>query len=320
MGIYEYKLKQRELRKKIEDLQSFENIYNMYFEKIKAISLNLFKFKNMPSNLHEHEIVESLFSKGFCVIANPYLKNKKLDIAVLENSSLYGVTPYVDEFDKVTFANPIWDSREYKKDEFVCIRCGYNYMIIDEFISQFAMLLTDIHISMSMCVVNTRAFEVFTCENEIQKKSFEKFYSNLRIGKFSVIDGNNILEKVNNIPKSTTNNATISELINAYSNTWRMIFKTFGLNYSKEKAESVLSDESNSDEPSLRAFIDCIFSTLETGIEEVNKKFDCNIKVDYNNRLFVNKETTINDMIGEDENESNGNLPNTEKTEQKDDE
>lgn len=317
MGINEYKLNKRKLKQKIEETQSFDNIYNMYFDKIKAISLNLFKFENMPKSLHCHEILESLFSCGYCVIANPYLNNEKLDIAVLENANLYGVTPYVDDFDKVTFANPVWDSREYNSNEFVAIRSGYNYMVLDDFIRQFALLLTDIHISLSMCVVNTRAFEVFTCENETQKKSFEKFYSNLRVGQFSVIDGNNIIEKVSNLPKSPTNNATISELINAYSNTWRMIFKTFGLNYSKEKAESVLSDEANSDEPSLRAFIDCIFSTLEDGIKEVNEKFNYNIVVDYNRRLFVSKDEKIDEMVkGENSDDCNRDLSIVEETEQ----
>ena len=296
----------------MKDLEYNLNLQNQVksnFTKLLDIACNMILLNNVPGTLLENEIKKDLILNGYGVITDL----EEFGIVSIPNTSLFGVTPYTDIFSHVKYGNPVFKSKELEIDkDCILIKNTSNYLSCYELLNKYAILLSDIDISLDVTIVNTRLTSVFNVQNETQKKSIELLYQKIREGYYSILEGDNLMEKISNIALSNqVNHTSIQELLTARNNIMRSFFAEFGVSMSKDKSQAILSDETESNNPSLEVDIDIIYKSWLEGFEKVNEMYGTNIEVVINPKYKpvenenenVSRETTEDEEQEEQEKE-----------------
>ena len=109
--------------------------------------------------------------------------------------------------------------------------------------------------------------------------------------------GNDMINQITNIELTRKDN-NISEIIQAQNNIYRMFFRMLGIDFSKDKSQAILSDESESDNSALRGFIYPMLLSRRECVENYNKMFNKNVSVKLNDFVYnflIRKESEVNE-------------------------
>ena len=106
-----------------------------------------------------------------------------------------------------------------------------------------------------------------------------------------------MINQITNIELTRKDN-NISEIIQAQNNIYRMFFRMLGIDFSKDKSQAILSDESESDNSALRGFIYPMLLSRRECVENYNKMFNKNVSVKLNDFVYnflIRKESEVNE-------------------------
>ena len=284
-----------EERKKQVDLTR-EEIYNSFFDELSSLLCSMFTYKNVDDTFNIYEFEHALLFDGHCGIGyNPNGEKDKLYALI---GSPYGVGIYKTDFPDFVYANPVLKDMDYKNGENIIIcRNTPSHMRMGNVVRLFAELLTDAYISLRVTTVNKRCPYVPVATTQEEKETFTKFFEQVREGKYAVVTSDNILSNMQMLPFENSQSNKIADIIISINNIYRMFFKRLGVDFSKDKNQAVLSDETENDITGTLRWVSAMLDSRKADIAKVNKLFNRNIDVSYSDtfiklaKMYVSRET-----------------------------
>ena len=145
---------------------------------------------------------------------------------------------------------------------------------------KYAALLAENELTMRIADINNRIMFLLTAADDRTKASAEKFLSDVTKGNLGVISDNAFLESLKALPTATQNAVRLTDLIEFEQYLRAGWFNDLGINANYNmKRESISPDEAQLNDDALLPFVDDMLECRRLGIEEVNNKYNLDIKV-----------------------------------------
>lgn len=281
---------------------------------------SMFFYSGLPETLPPCELENILQRRGFAFVTE-------------YNNNLYafagGFGGELNEYykpTKITVANPFFNlSKIYDIDkDGVLFKNDYLCRGLLPIIGKYAVLLTDIGISLNTVSILTRLNMLISASDDKTKESAEIFIEKILNGDLSVIAENAFLKGVNVQSITQNNNVNISQLIELNQYYKANLLNEIGLNSNFNMKRERLSENEillNSDD--LLPFVENMLTERRKAVEKLNKKYGLNVSVDLKCSWKTEKEN--NDKTNENleteteeeqtENENTNETENTKETE-----
>ena len=277
------------------DVADVKNGFKYWFFKLLNVTLDLFKYENLPAGLPAREIELNLQLTGHAVVLQD--KNNELFTPI---TSIFGFDKYYKPTQAV-FANPVvTDLRKYTIDENCVII--YNNLLMDNilyvpsdgaltsFIGRYARQLADIESTINIYSVNSRLTSIPVTDDQNVTNSIKAFFKKLAIGERAIVTDNNIVENFRNIDVNRTNIVDgINDWIIARDKILEQFYRDIGLKMYNPKKAQVTEDEVDANTQILLISTDDMLNERKEGIERVNDMFGTSISVDLNPKYKTEK-------------------------------
>lgn len=262
---------------------------NLLFEKC----VRIFKWNELPENLPQREIEKYLISLGFCGFVN----DKKCGFMV-SNGGMTGPTQYDDVFRKFTYARPTaYGGIVTIGKDCVIIRNTSIMNSLSGLIRRTASQLAHADITLRAALVNYRANEVLSAEDDATAESINAYYDSLYEGKLKAIVDSGLINGVKNL-SSSKSYADLLKLTDVKNEIMRSFFAEIGIRQKSDKRERLVTEEVESDSMMLLFNIHDMLEQRQNACEEINKIFGLNMSVELSEEWdYLKKERSINDEV-----------------------
>lgn len=285
--------------------------------------MSMFKYEGLPETIPKKYLDYFLFVNG-----HAFCTDVKDDLYVFvgglggEPDAYYRPTIY-------TVANPALNlSKQYKiNDEGILLRNDTMMFGILPLLSKYCSLLTENMITMRTADINLRLLQLLTAPDDKTKSAVDIFLSDLEDGKLGSIAENRFLDGVKMQEPATKNGAFMIQFIELHQYLKGSMFNELGLNANYNmKREALGAGESGLNADILFPLVDDMLANRQECLDEVNKKYGTNIKVDFNSTWVDNKreaeaelknlesESETTNQLGENEGEENDESESGEET------
>lgn len=256
--------------------------------------MNIFEFKNLPSEVDEQSLKLFLFYRGYIVfykIGDKYLIQP---FSYTDRLNWY----YIPLNGRVV--NP-WLPAGHQNWEFkVADECViYNstpdirnctmHSTVADLIWKTANQLAENDISYYCIQRNHRLIAIFTAENDIQRAEANRILDRIYSGKSDIVMSDDLVShiKVNPIAANSTR-SSITELIEFQQYVLANFYHSFGINSNYNlKREQLNSNEIDVNKEVLRLNIDDMLRSRQYGVEKINEKYGLNISVSLNEEVYA---------------------------------
>ena len=283
---------------------------------------SMFFYSGLPETLPPCELENILQRRGFAFVTE-------------YNNNLYafggGFGGKLNEYykpTKITVANPFFNlSKIYDIDkDGVLFKNDYLCRGLLPTIGKYAVLLTDVGISLNTVAILTRLNMLISASDDKTKESAEIFIEKILNGDLSVIAENAFLKGVTVQSITQNNNVNISQLIELTQYYKANLLNEIGLNSNfNMKRERLTENEILLNSDDLLPFVENMLTERKKAVEKLNKKYGLNVSVDLkcswktekenNDKTNVNLETeTKEDIETENTNETENTKENETET------
>lgn len=288
MGYFQNVLQSNEKIDKIGKTSStFVVSYNFWIENLFERAMRLFKWNNTEI---EQKLIESIIlSNGFSVIS----KNKKGEL-VSTFGSLFGVTEYFNEFNKVSIYTPLWTAEKTIDTDCVVINNNAVRNSIYPLLHRYATLLGHCEVTLTNVLINMRQNGVPTVSNEKQKQQVISYRNSLCNGKLMpILDPAFIGVEW----KNTTDgkNLSVQELFELRENLLNAFYNDIGVKTTWNKKGNMIADEVGGNDNMLLFNIDDMLHERQIACEKVNAMFGTNWTVEKSKELNYTQGGSGND-------------------------
>lgn len=277
--------------------------YKYWFSKLLNITLSMFDWEGLPENLPAREIEVQLQLYGHCVV---FIKNGKL---VTTQVDTYDIDDYYQPTEGV-YAQPILGSGNLTLNGYDncliwnnSLKDNVNDIPVDNnlfsFISRYSRRLADVESTSNIYTVNNRSTNYPIAKNDKVRKSLEKFFNMLSLGKMSAISDDAIIEgfTVQPIPKNTS----VDDIIkweDARDKILEQFWRDLGVKFRNNKRAQMSDEEVEADEQVLLISLDDMLKCRQEGVKLLNEKFGLSVTVRINPR-FNREEIRSNERYSE---------------------
>lgn len=285
--------------------------------------MSMFKYEGLPETIPKKYLDYFLFVNGHC-----FCTDVKDDLYVFvgglggEPDAYYRPTIY-------TVANPALNlSKQYKiNDDGILLRNDTMMFGLLPLLSKYCSLLTENMLTMRVADINLRLLALLTAPDDKTKAAVDMFLSDLEDGKLGSIAENRFLDGVKMQEPATKNGAFMIQFIELHQYLKGSMYNELGLNANYNmKREALGAGESGLNADILFPLVDDMLANRQECLDEVNKKYGTNIKVDFNSTWVDNKreaeaelknlesESETTNQLGENEGEENDESEGGEET------
>ena len=285
--------------------------------------MSMFKYEGLPETIPKKYLDYFLFVNGHC-----FCTDVKDDLYVFvgglggEPDAYYRPTIY-------TVANPALNlSKQYKiNDDGILLRNDTMMFGLLPLLSKYCSLLTQNMLTMRVADINLRLLALLTAPDDKTKAAVDMFLSDLEDGKLGSIAENRFLDGVKMQEPATKNGAFMIQFIELHQYLKGSMYNELGLNANYNmKREALGAGESGLNADILFPLVDDMLANRQECLDEVNKKYGTNIKVDFNSTWVDNKreaeaelknlesESETTNQLGENEGEENDESEGGEET------
>lgn len=285
--------------------------------------MSMFKYEGLPKTIPKKYLDYFLFVNG-----HAFCTDVKDDLYVFvgglggEPDAYYRPTIY-------TVANPALNlSKQYKiNDEGILLRNDTMMFGLLPLLSKYCSLLAENILTMRVADINLRLLQLLTAPDDKTKAAVDIFLSDLENGKLGSIAENRFLEGVKMQEPATKNGAFMIQFIEYHQYLKGSMYNELGLNANYNmKREALGAGESGLNADILFPLVDDMLNNRQECLDEVNKKYGTNIKVDFNSTWVDNKreaeaelknlesESETTNQLGENEGEKNDESEGGEET------
>lgn len=262
---------------------------NLLFEKC----VRIFKWNGLPEILPQREIEKYLISLGFC----GFVRDKNCGLMV-SNGGLSVPAQYSDVFKKFTYARPTARGGTVTiGKECVIIRNTSMMNSLSGLIRRTASQLAHADITLRAALVNYRANEVLSADDDATAESINAYYSSLYEGNLKAIVDSGLINGVKNL-SSSKSYADLLKLTDVKNEIMRSFFAEIGIRQKSDKRERLVTEEVESDSMMLLFNIHDMLEQRQIACEEINKIFGLNMSVELSEEWnYLKKERGVDDGI-----------------------
>ena len=253
-------------------------IYNKY----KMLSLNMFRWENLPQTIESRHIENSLFNYGLCLIVNDD------DLGFISVPCNYGAYMNVNNVptEVITCGFNYIKTFDYiRKDKNKCQLILNNDLAIgnEQYIFDYAQRMFEVE----NCIrvnINQQKFPWFVNTTPNSKKTMEEMFKKVMNGDPYIMGSK---DQIGSVEVLTLNTPYIADKLNEYKyELEREVLSFHGLNNNFEKKERLLVDEVNSNNDFIDRNVELMYRQRQLACESLNKKFGWNVRV-----INLNEET-----------------------------
>lgn len=262
---------------------------NLLFEKC----VRIFKWNGAPKNLPQREIEKYLIALGFCGFVN----DKKCGYMV-SNGGMSVPSQYDDVFKKFTYSRPTAKGGTVTiGEDCVIIRNTSMMNSLSGLIRRTASQLAHADITLRASLVNYRANEVLSAEDDATAESINAYYSSLYEGNLKAIVDSGLINGVKNL-SSSKSYADLLKLTDVKNEIMRSFFAEIGIRQKSDKRERLVTEEVESDSMMLLFNIHDMLEQRKKACEEINKIFGLNVSVELSEEWnYLKKERGVDDEV-----------------------
>lgn len=266
--------------------------FEVWLDKLLLIAVQRFSYNNLPSNLPQWEIEKRLIMTGSCFV----FRNEIYGV-ITSFGGLSGVDIY-NNANCFNYAQAILGSKsgmKNMKDGVIIYGTsldkiyGNNIGTIGKRLQWYADILSDIDVSRQVGLINNRSISTVIAKSDNALNELKQYYAKLQDGELvvpKIITG--VLEGTENLIKTnSTQGYSLNDFDVAQQNILKSFYRDFGIAYSSEKRERLISDEVAADNDALDINITDMLYCRQTGFEAVNNLFGTAITVGVNNNDIV---------------------------------
>lgn len=268
----------------------YSTTFDMWFLKMLGIASTVFKYENLPANLPRWEIEKRLILGGYCFV----FKNEAYGV-MTSDGALSGVNIYnmpnefnyaqaklgsksglVDTINGVIFYGSSAD--KIAGDGVVGKRIRY-----------YADMLAHIDLTRRIALISGRATNEIIAKSDNALRELKDMYRALENGDIYVPKiSSGVLDATENIFKNTRDSGlTLQELDIAQQNVLKMFYGDFGITYSTEKRERMITDEVAAEEDAMSINVYDMLDCRREGVQKINTLYGTAITVDVNNEIIT---------------------------------
>ena len=164
-------------------------------------------------------------------------------------------------------------------------------------IRRTASQLAHADITLRTALVNYRANEVLSADDDATAESINAYYSSLYEANLKAIVDSGLINGVKNL-SSSKSYADLLELTDVKNEIMRSFFAEIGIRQKSDKRERLVTEEVESDSMMLLFNIHDMLEQRQTACEEINKIFGLNMSVELSEEWdYLKKERSVNDDI-----------------------
>ena len=239
------------------------------------LSLNMFRWEGLPQTIESRQIENSLFNYGLCLIVNDD------DLGFISVPCNYGAYMNVNNVptEVITCGFNYIKTFDYiRKDKNKCQLILNNDLAIgnEQYIFDYAQRMFEVE----NCIrvnINQQKFPWFVNTTPNSKKTMEEMFKKVMNGEPYIMGSK---DQIGSVEVLTLNTPYIADKLNAYKyELEREVLSFHGLNNNFEKKERLLVDEVNSNNDFIDRNVELMYRQRQLACEEMNKKFNWNVKV-----------------------------------------
>lgn len=239
-------------------------------------TLGMFNYENLPNSLPCEELEKILQSTG-----KAFIFNHDGNIVAVKIDLIYDE---VDIYGKALKGNIyLQDKKELitvNLSDGVLISNDYLQLGLLSILEKYSKLINESESTLYIANIWKRASKLITASDDLTLNSAKTFINKMEQGEIGIISTNPILDSLN-VASESVSNVSMSDLIQ-YDNYFKsLLYNEIGLSYNKQmKKERLITSEVEQEQESNKPFIENMLSCRSRGIEQVNNKFDLDIKID----------------------------------------
>lgn len=293
-----------------QDATSLENLYSMWCSFFWNRIIRLFEYKNLPASIPQRELEKYAMANGINYVAY----NKKNNIFVTGQGSVYGVTQYEDVFTKVIYAKPnnsintLSGNPDIGKGAVVLNNTSTQLSMIP-FVERYASLMAHADLTLKCALINQRQIDTLVAADDSVKDSINQYYSGKYQGSPRAIIDKSILltDSANVINIAQPYHLSLREIIDTENEILRGFYRDIGVRWTKDKRAQMGESEVEADESLLLFNISDMLQCRREFCKEFNKVFTDLISAPISVKLIPELEIIErgNSDVSQSSNESN---------------
>lgn len=239
-------------------------------------TLGMFNYENLPDSLPREELEKILQSTGKAFIFNydGKIVAVKIDL-IYDDIDIYGRALKGNIY--------LQDKKELitvDLSDGVLISNDYLQLGLLSILEKYSKLINESESTLYIANIWKRASKLITASDDLTLNSAKTFINKMEQGEIGIISTNPIIDSFN-VASESVSNVSMSDLIQ-YDNYFKsLLYNEIGLSYNKQmKKERLITSEVEQEQESNKPFIENMLSCRSGGIEQVNNKFDLDIKID----------------------------------------
>lgn len=270
-----------------------------YFRYFLARTTMMFQYTGLPDTIPSDVLERLLQVNGICCITKG--PDDKL---YAFGGSLGGVQDVYYRPTRFIIANPHIGGDTWTKESVVLgddehdgvlMRNDTDWIGLSPLIGRYACLMAENVLTVRQADIMLRIVALLSADNDRVRKSAEDYLSKLEKGRLGVIADSNFSEGIKMQSPPSNNGSYLTQFIELQQYYKGSIFGELGLraNYNM-KREAIGKGESAMDEDAILPLCDNMLLCRQRDMEEVNRLFDLDIKVEYSSAWLENRlEQTI---------------------------
>lgn len=263
--------------------QTKDEIYESIFYNMALKTRQLFEYEGLPDSLPSEFYEAYLQRFGFSIVFNH-------DTGLVTTFGGFGGEPngyYIPT--KFIVANPYLNVERTFIDREDCVVHKNNslYSSTYQLNARYAMMLTELELSMRMGIINTRVPVVFNASDKDAKLSVESFYDDVEQGKNSVVMSDFLFETLKSIPFGTVNNNYFTQYIETYQYITSQWWAEYGIDsVNNMKREALSEHEIYANAQTTKPMIVDMLESRQNMWKITNEIFGSNVSVKLNTKIY----------------------------------
>lgn len=262
--------------KKLYDLRDKEKSLFDFYEQTLNKSLRMFTYTDLP--VPEIEFEKQLQTNGYTVVF------KYQDKFYCNSGSLSGQekSPYNQPTEAIISIPALNLSKTFSLEtEAVLVKNDFLQVGLKPLILSKGTQIIENRLTMYLKNVLGRAPFTITANSDKSILSAQTFINKLTSGDLAVIAEDSFLKDVNVNSLTQTGQTNMQDLINYQTYLYGQLYSELGLpGLTHEKQERMLTSEIESQQATIRPLVDNMLECRKKGIEQMNKLFNGNTKVE----------------------------------------
>ena len=291
-------------RKKWPSAYLNNTTYIDFYNQLKELALNVFKYENLPDSIDKRFIELYLFEKGYILYFNdPIIGDLCLPCTIGGPLDVYNYP-----INRKAYASNGYQAYRSNKDS-VLIYNNYLHTPTELTIRLYALRLYEIQRAIDVNVKGQKTPKMIL-SSEGQRLTMKNLYMQYD-GNEPFIFGDKNLDLSTINVMDTSSPYVADKLITLKHQIWNEALTFLGIeNSNQDKKERLVADEVASNYGNVEAQRNVMLNSRQDAIEKINKMFDQNIKVSFNSglRTLVNNANLDFDLEEEIEPETDGDI------------